>query len=339
MKGLVTYPAILCLAAMALAREPDGTLSTVLTPNNGRPSIVTPGATFEVVLTEKAQLELASEAGTVSLLAVDWDQMPGGRMKARCTLPTNVHPGPYALHATIGDRMDRNVRSVFVRESFPEHYAVAHITDTDIGSRRDEPPSEAIFRDIIRAVNNSRAAFVLVTGDLTEGGTPDQFTKFIEILDLCELPTFVCPGDSDLRGGLYEKVFGPTEYLFRFGADGYLSFSMHGPDGADDYTTRIADLELFRRAIKPARWSIGFTHRYDPSMDMRSQLILFVDDPLDHLVFGHWRRANREGEKTVAWGTTSIAVTPAASDGALRIIDVSPVGIHHRPAQYVADVE
>ena len=76
-----------------------------------------------------------------------------------------------------------------------------------------------------------------------------------------------------------------------------------------------------RRQIRPARWSIGFTHRYDVNMNMRSQLTLFVDDPLDVLITG---AATRAEQSTVPWGLTERIATVGTG---LHLIEVSERGV------------
>jgi len=66
---------------------------------------------------------------------------------------------------------------------------------------------------------------------------------------------------------------------------------------------------------------------------MRSQLSLFVDAPLDLLLFGHWHRENLPEEKNVFWGTTPIVVTPAAVNGAFRIVSVGAQRIQPLPVE------
>jgi len=326
---------LILLSATALAREPDGALSLIRTPNNGVPALVLPGEAFEAILADKASLRLAGVVPAPKL-ALTWSGLPGGRVKARCQVAADTRPGAYALEAVAGNDIDRNVRAVYVLESFPEAYVVAHVSDPHIGSNPHERPSEVIFRDVIQAVNGSEAAFVLISGGLTESGNADQFRRFLEILDTCVAPTFVCPGEHDRKALNYEDTFGPLTYLFRFGDDGYLSFDTKDFVTADPLCRQDADLQIYRRAIKGARWSIGFTHRYEPDMGMRSQIILFVDNPLDLLLYGHVQRSNREGETHVPWGTTRTIITPSAINGSVRMIDVTPRGIRARPAQRVA---
>ena len=338
MKRFIIIAALLLVASHAEARNTDGTLGLIRTPNGGIPAIVKAGESFDADLAQRATLKLSGPAPTPEL-TVEWRDAPGGRAIAHCTVAGAAQPGNYALEATADGKTDRNVRSVFVREGFPPLYIIAHITDIHIGSDRHKLSSQDIFKAVIAKLNASEAAFVVVTGDLTENGKPEQFQSFNEILDTCALPTFVCPGNHDRDGHNYENAFGPLTYMFRFGEDGYLSYDTKDFNVADEMGKQDADLEVFRRALKPCRWCIGLTHRYEPDQGMRSQLILFVDDPLDHLIFGHRHKENTKEDKGVPWGTTRYTVTPAAIDGAMRLFDITPKEIHPRPVETVVEVK
>lgn len=325
-----------CLLALpAIARQPDGTLGLILTPNNGMPALVLPGATFEAVLEEEAALSLVSDAGAVPL-AVTWSPLPGSRVRGACTVPETLAPGAYALHAEGAAQQDQMPRAVYVRENFPDYYVIAHVSDTHLGSGRHPRTSEEINRDVFSAVNASDATLVLVSGDLTENGAPEQFRAFLDVLDTCALPTFVCPGNHDRQALNYEQFFGPLTYAFTFGKDGYLSFDTKDYLTADELGPQDGDLERLRRQLKPSRWSIGFSHRYEASQGMRGQIALYVDNPLDYLLFGHWHRENSKEQQTVPWGPTRITVVPAAINGAIRLIDVTAKGLLPRPFETVA---
>ena len=321
---------IVATSIAAGARDAAGLLDIVITPNDGMPAMGLPGAEFEVFATAQAELLLEAN-GATHALSPSWSDVPGGRKRARCAIPAEVPPGMYALRARGADREDVNLRSVFVREVFPESYTVAHITDVHMGSNRNTRTSEDIFTELIQKVNATQAAFVLVTGDLTEGGEPEQFKHFVDILNTCTLPTFVCSGNHDRKELNYERTFGPDSYVFWFGKDGYLVFDTKDFYVADDLGPQPADIQIQRRAIKAARWSIGVSHRFEADMGMRAQFALFVDDPLDWFIFGHWHRENTAQEKSVPWGApdgaTRITVTPAAINGAMRLFEIGPGGI------------
>ena len=331
----------LLAATAAVARQPDGTLGLVRTPNSGVPAIVTPGGGFDAVLTARASaIRLVAENGEAGPgLTVTWREMPGGVFLAHCIVDPDAPPGTYALEADAAGEVDRNLRSVYVRKSFPEYYLIAHLTDTHVGSDRHARPAADIFRDTVQAANESAAAFALVTGDLTEDGEAEQFRTFLGILDTCTLPTFVCSGNHDRKAHNYENTFGPDTYMFWFGEDGYIAFDTKDFVMADSIGPQDADLEIFRRAVKGARWVIGFSHRYEPDMGIRCQLVLFVDNPLDHFIFGHYHRTGIDLEIAFPWAQTPITVTPATVDGYMRVIDVSAKGVHPRPPERVAAIE
>ncbi|HEO69798.1 MAG TPA: hypothetical protein ENN80_00930 [Candidatus Hydrogenedentes bacterium] len=317
----------LALAALAAARQHDGTLGLIQTPNNGLPALVLPGGTFEATLREEARLALVGDAHTIPLNTT-WRDVPGPAVVATCTVPARAPQGAYAIEAQAEDGADHTARAVYVLESFPETYTVAHVSDTHIGKDQRHPRvSDAINRDLAAAVNNTDAAFTLITGDLTETGALDEYRRFLEILDLYAMPTFVCAGNHDRLEDHYERFFGPLAYTFWFGKDGYLAFDTKDFLVADELGRQDADIEVYRRALKPARWTVGFTHRFEPSMGMRSQITLFVDNPLDFLLVGHRHRANTEEETRVPWGSTPISIVPAAIDGRMRLIQVDPVAI------------
>lgn len=331
--------ALLGLAAAAGARAPDGRLDILLTPHNGVPALVTPGGAFDALLTRQAGLRLQGAGGAVMPLTVEWLPSAGALAVARCTVPPDTPPGTYALEATAEDRSDRTGRAVFVLEAFASHYLAAHVTDIHIGaSGRARPPAD-VFRGVLQAINESLAAFVLITGDLTEGGEPQQFQEFLTLLDTCERPTFVCAGNHDRQGLNCEEFLAVDNYLFWYGTDAYLVFDTKDLVTADDLGPQPTQLELYRRAMKPARWAVGATHRYEPSMGMRSQITLFIDNPLDHLFFGHWHRPNDTSFEGVPWGATPVTVTPAAADGFLRLFELSGRGVRPHEPERVTPAE
>ncbi|MEA3364849.1 MAG: metallophosphoesterase [Candidatus Hydrogenedentes bacterium] len=327
---------LMLTAATASARGPDGALDIIITPNNGVPTIIGPGDAFEVTLTQRASLRLVNADGDAITLEPEWSELPGDLQRATCKTSSRLASDTYALEAVTEQRTDTNVRSVYIA-SMVSDYPIVHITDVHIGKANRDPTPDAMFRRLIEHVNGIKAAFVLITGDVTENGTPEQFRTFIEILDTCKLPTFVCAGNHDGQGLNYENTFGPLVYSFQYGPDGFLVFDTKDFIMADNLDAQVGELQRLRRAIKPSRWSIGVTHRYEPSMSMRSQLVLFVDDPLDSLFFGHWHRESEV--KSVPWGTTPVVVTPAAVDGAWRLILVTQTGIHAQEVQTLGNEE
>ena len=329
-----------CLGAFA--RDAAGLLSTIVTPNEGVPAIVTAGATFDAVLTAQGRLSLRDGSRDIALSA-EWLPWPGGRHIARCTVPVETSAGAYTIAVT-GEAVDDSVvRAVWVVDAFPETYGIVHLTDTHVGSDRHPRSSTDIFRDLIHYVNESDAAFAVITGDLTEGGEAAQFQQFLVVLNTCTKPTFVCAGNHDRQALHYEEALGPLTYWFTYGAgdttDGYLVFDTKDFMVAGELDGQDGLLQRYRRAIMPCRWRIGLTHRYEVDMGMRSQLTLFADNPLDYLIYGHWHHENKTNAEAMPWPGVRATVTPAAINGSVRLFRigraVEGAGIEAGPAMRV----
>ncbi len=328
---------------MASARNIDDTLGMIVTPNNGLPALILPGGEFEVTLKDASEEEVRltlEQEGDQYPLTAEWRNAPGERRIATCTAPESIPVGTYSIWARTDTREDHIIRSVYVRKSFPEYYVLAHVTDVHIGKKSDRVRTpEEINLEVFKAVNESEASFALVTGDVTEVSEPDEFRRFIKVLNTCTLPTFVCVGNHDRELRNYQAFFGPLTYAFFHGRDGYLLFDTKDFRVADTLGNQDGLLEIYRQALKPARWSIGVAHRYEPMMGIRSQLTLFVDNPLDYMLYGHTHREPRSNEGKVRWGTTELIMTPAAIDGRMRLIDVSAQGLRPRPTTQVIEVQ
>lgn len=332
----LTLLAMACaLAWPAAARNADGTLGLIRLPNNGIPAVLTAGTAFDVQVEREAALRLVG-AGTEVPLEAEWRPTPGGHVAATVTVPSETPAGTYALAAEAGGTADHNIRAVYVVEQMPETYVIGHITDTHIGSNRHARTSEAIMADVVAHLNASDADIVVVTGDITENGTVEQFQALLPLLDACEKPTFVCSGNHDRKDLNYEAFFGPDAYHFRFGPDAYLAWDTKDFYTSDELTPQNGDLVRFRRALDPARWTIGLSHRYEFNAGMRSQLAVFIDEPLDYLLAGHW---HREFNGPTPWGHTHMHMTAAAINGYVRYFDVDGDGLRPREAERAATIE
>jgi len=73
-------------------------------------------------------------------------------------------------------------------------------------------------------------------------------------------------------------------------------------------------------------------------MGIRAQLILFVDDPLDYVLYGHYHREAGE-QDGIPWGKTKIIMTPAAINGMFRLIMVNEQGLHPQESVQAASIK
>ena len=333
-RSALCFVAAILLAAPVFARDGDGKLDFLITPNDGQPAILRAGDTFAVLTRRLAEIRIES-AGQQIPLVTEWTQIPGERFRGTCSLPASVRPATYTLVATSGGMSDRIDRAVYVVDTFPATYAFAHLADPRIGSTQHWSSSPTILESLIASSAKAGAAFILLTGDLTESGTAKQFRDLLTALDASPIPTFVSPGTRDRAAGQYETFFGPPSYALHFGRDAFLSVDTSRIVPGSNPHAGHATLQRLRREIKPARWALGFTHRFANTMDMRSQLILFVDNPLDGLLAGD--NAPKDGTQSDwTWNTTRIVRTPPALDGTYRIVDVAASGWTPRETEFVS---
>ena len=272
----VALVAIACLAASA--RNLDATLGLIMRPISTVPTIVKAGDSFEVTIradqpVEELRAVMYRGPEMIPVLTHTREQPPlepkDGLVTVRVTAPGTTQPALYNLYvrADPGRRDDTAERAVKVVAEWPDTYSFAHVTDVHIG-RQDPPFRDQVFRRTASEINRLGVDFVLITGDLTDQGTPEQYRTFLQLLDHFDAPTFVTPGNHD-RGAnaefgapdsIYERYCGPANYAFDFGRHRYLSLDTRWGDEFLVYPTYRAWLEAQLQRPDPAL-GVVFSHR------------------------------------------------------------------------------
>jgi len=300
-KALLLNAAALCfVCATALARDAEGRLGVILSPSSTQPAIVVRGEEFTVLLRADATLRLESAAGSFALTASSSEDFRGHR-RIRATFPSAIPAGMYTLIATSAETEDRNFRAVFVLDAPPESYRIAVWSNLRVGAD-PRSPDTALFR-VSTQINAGRPDLILVAGDLSAGGSPEQFKLSLELLNDCAAPTLVVPGPADVAGGHAQDFLGDFPVAASFGFDAYLLCPAPGLDFGDG----LGRLHSERRKIRSARWSIGAGWNLS-SDELRAQLIVLVDDPLDAILGA----VGTAPAHTSPWGPTRIFPAPTA---------------------------
>ena len=269
--SLAALLAVLSLTASsgAWARKPDGALGLIRYPISTNPILALPGGDITLRLSSEkpvsgVHVELFTKGATIGVFdsapgesfepedrrtfGYPFERMPfkhremnwGWRpritvrdlVRIPIALPGDLPEGFYGLRLTCSAGSDTSERAVRIFKEWPAKYEVCHITDVHIG--KDNVPAAArIFLKIAQRVNRQKPTFVLLTGDNVDSAMPDQFHRFLAVVDRFEAPTFVIPGNHDTFGRIRDgradvlTFFGDTYYSFDFGEDHYL-----GMDGA-----------------------------------------------------------------------------------------------------------
>lgn len=150
--------------------------------------------------------------------------------------------------------------------------AFIQITDTHIVEKGHlvcgVSDTNAALRKAVKSINNRLPTLgqidcAIVTGDLTDNGTPDEYAHFAEIMSDLELPWIAIPGNHDHRETMrtafaqqdwmpssgqiqWLRDFGPFAVL---GLDTLLEGAHHGELSAPAFT--FVDEQLIKLAGKP----------------------------------------------------------------------------------------
>ena len=126
-------------------------------------------------------------------------------------------------------------RAVKVLTKFPDSFTFAHVTDLHLGDPRGfrENIAQTIgwksIKKCIEEINLLQPDFVIISGDLVYGQLypyeySREYKKCFEMLQLFDVPTFLCPGNHDgynrfREDGLdfWKTYFGPLYYSFDYG--------------------------------------------------------------------------------------------------------------------------
>lgn len=199
---------------------------------------------------------------------------------------------------------------------------IAHISDFHVFA--DKPETPLVRPDAAgaaRKVAEDIAAFspaidaVMFTGDLTDGGSRDDYALLTEILSPLSMPVLVVPGNHDKREGMRAAFgdrlpFGPgatLEYEVRVGDIRILALDTL-KDGHVDGRLGDAQMDWLRERLAQPVPELTLILMHHPAFPSRI-------DALDHM-------ALREGHE-------DFAKLVASYDGPLRILS----GHIHRPFQ------
>ena len=303
--GLFVFTVITVWANISLA---DGIWPTV-----GRPAIVAPGGVFDGDVAGDVSAFLGQGSQRFPLTAVESGALYSGAGTS-LQVPATLAPGIYDFVVSTGGTDVIQPGSIHVVKTMESTYTIAMVRGSTL-----PPDGQSVFsEEVLAALVSEQPNLIFVSGVLTADGSEAAYRAIQTQFGALNVPV-VCPNREEYFRGDYEKVFGPAGYAFSFGEDGYLIL---GPDlthGGSGTVERVGYVHRWRRALRSSRWSVGVAGRFGLDWSMRSQLALFVDDPLDYLLVGEVPSGS--GEK-LPWGRTRFSVPPAAPVLPLQFIDV-----------------
>ena len=309
--------AALFVCAAATARDAEDRLGAILLPHEGAPAIAAPGARVEVLLATAPSTLHVTRGDVQWDVATDVVGQPDGTFLATCGLPPVIDEGWYGIEASDdnGVPLDATQRCIYIGAHALD--GVAHIAAPRVGEDGNS------LRRAIAFAAEQGAPLVIVTGDLTADGSAASFRQVLAVVRDAPVPVLATPGTGDEAQGLSDAYIGGRPHMTRYGADGFLAFSTAKPLARVQPAAETSALYTMRRALMPSRWTIGATSRYSGALDMRTQLVLFVDWPLDVLFVSELEALPKLIDRPNPWGTTTILQTPPLAEGTIRLVPFS----------------
>lgn len=294
-------------------------------PRPGFPAVVPPGGLLELCARTEGAVSLEG-AGQVIPLDVIWSPGTGTARIGRAGVPEGTAPGRYDLRVVGTDATALSVGAIHVLEAFPEDYAIAIVRGVRSDDASDSLP--VIPPDLGARLSAESVQLSVLLGPLTRSGTAEEYQALEVLLLASEVPVYLCPDATEAASPVYRAYFGDRVHGVNFGKDGYL-FLGAGLAAADPQShARLGEAHRLRRALRASRWSVGVASAYGLDWDLRAQIALFVDDPLNFLLVGS---APAELGATVPWGKTQFALPAGAPPGLLTVLEVTATGIRPRP--------
>lgn len=292
----------------------------IIWPRLGYPSVNVPGGLLEAGTDTEGSLAL-EQAGQLIPLEAQWSAAPAGMHFGRAVLPAVIPPGRYTLQLTGPNGTTSRPGAVLILEKVPDDYAIAVVSSVA------SPEGAASAGDLNAALSGASVNLAILVGPFAPKGTEQEMEALEARLLALDIPAFLCPRSSDLRMPVFIEHFGDAFHGVTYGKDGYLLLGA-GLFAQDPQTHgRLGEAHRLRRALRASRWSIGVAGDYGLGWDLRAQMALFVDDPLNALITAS---APSEVGATVPWGKTALILPPPAPQGPISILDISANGIRPR---------
>lgn len=147
---------------------------------------------------------------------------------------------------------------------FPLRIALVSDTHVTRGAKESQPFHRVRFDKAIADVNAAKPDLVLIAGDLTENGTPQEYADFKRQIRQFHAPVWYVPGNHDIgskrvpgkdegvtpaRVRAYEQALGPSYWVREFG--GLRIIGANGPLFGSGLPAERKMWETLERALPP----------------------------------------------------------------------------------------
>lgn len=125
---------------------------------------------------------------------------------------------------------------------------------------------------IVQSARSMGAAFMVDTGDVTDGGTTDELVRYRDFTEASGLRFYTVPGNHDVgKGGVsnaYSNVLGATYFSFDFGGDHFVVLdNADDKTGMDDAETAWMEADLAANRDKKHQFVFAHIPIASPTLD------------------------------------------------------------------------
>ncbi len=179
------------------------TISGVLFPRIGLPAFVSPGKNFNIVL-YAPKFSSGVDRLYIKYVSLEFDlrvleeKKVGDKLILNVSIPDEVPSALYDLFVVSGGEAIKEPNSVAIKQSWDYPLKILRYSDTHYDNRRSGIQQRDNFLKLIWKANFLHPDFVIITGDILNTATDDNYKSFRNDIDnLLRVPLVLVPGNHD----------------------------------------------------------------------------------------------------------------------------------------------
>lgn len=179
------------------------TVNGILFPRLGLPAFVTPDSSFNIVLYRpRFQSDIDRIFIKYVSLEIDLDivdkAVEGNKLILNVSIPPDVPNALYDLFIVSGENIVEEPNSVAIKDSWQYPLKILRYSDTHYDNRRSAIWQRDNFLKLIWRANFINPDFVIITGDILNTATEENYKSFrVDIDNLLRVPLVLVPGNHD----------------------------------------------------------------------------------------------------------------------------------------------
>ncbi len=317
--------------------RPVETYSGFLFPRIALPAFITPSSTFNIVLyipkigVNVDQVYLMDGGQQFDLDIID--RQVTGNILTLTVAAGNVKEGLYDLYIVSGGKTFVEYNSVSVKATYKYPLKILWYSDTHYDTRRSAIKQRENFLGLIWRANFINPDFVIVTGDVLNTATEENYVSFIkDIHNMLRVPLVLVPGNHDhhFKEDLFTRYLAPSNISINIGSL-HLILVDTGPNGMNGWITN-SQIEWLREdlsrnsnmEVKIIASHHPFSLLEDSEKSNRAGLEdLLQNSDVDLILHGHMHYSIVEDDKKPLRLTLPNAYEGGAPYTAFRILKVT----------------